>query len=643
MIALGYGRLTRSGVSSDPTRRLPSVMRRICAAIFAALIAVGLIAPASFAASPAAASGRAVPKVVFVVGPAGAATGGYRAQARAAASIARRYTPDVVEIYSPDATWPAVKAALDGASLVVYMGHGNGWPSRYRDDLFPPTQNGFGLNPSAGSGDTAHQYFGESFIGSQVELARNAIVLLNHLCYASGLTEPGLPVGTLSQAKQRVDNYAAGFIRAGAGAVIAEAYDSPSYMVRAILGGGRSIQAAWQHAPSANGHRLAFESERSRGYVAQMDMETSSSGYSRSIVMREGLAPSDVLAGAAGSAARSLTPIPLQPTLAGTGIKLRTPAFRHLPSAGSGDRLDVPFRIKDRTQLPDSAQASVRWDPIDVQVVPDQTAATPEPAADVGAAVDPAVDAVRRDPAAGSGPTEGDDPAAAGPETVTPQLDVPPDDQGLVVPEQVGDVVAPTAIKFTRKKVVIPVDLPVTPGRYRLTVVLHDSDGVAYDAATQAMLPSLIVRVTGEFDGSITAVPTAVLAAGGTAELGVRVANLGRTPWGAAAIPPASNLSGYVAASFATVVGRWIPLSAEAELQADVAARTISAALPIGLAPGSSAVVDLALTVPTAPGDYLLVLDVVAPDLGSLVATGVDPTLVRVTVAAPSDGTPATD
>ena len=78
------------------------------------------------------------------------ATNGYRAEARAAAAVARKYTPDVTEVYSPNATWPAVKAALQDASLVVYMGHGNGWPSPYRDSLYPPTQDGFGLNPSAG-------------------------------------------------------------------------------------------------------------------------------------------------------------------------------------------------------------------------------------------------------------------------------------------------------------------------------------------------------------------------------------------------------------------------------------------------------------------------------------------------------------
>ena len=228
-------------------------MRRLGVAIFAALVLVGAIAPAALAASPSTANTTtSVPKVVFIVGPAGAATDGYRAQARMAAAIARQYTPDVVELYSPDATWPAVKAATQGASLVVYMGHGNGWPSRYRDSLFPPSQDGFGLNPAPGGDDSTHQYFGEGFVGTELKLAKNAVVLLNHLCYASGNSEPGLPEGTLDVAKQRVDNYAAGFIKAGAAAVIAEAWSSPNTSF------ARSCRAA---APS-----------RARGFTARARM-----------------------------------------------------------------------------------------------------------------------------------------------------------------------------------------------------------------------------------------------------------------------------------------------------------------------------------------------------------------------------------
>src|SRR4029077_19072914 len=135
------------------------------------------------------------------------------------------------------------------------------------------TQNGFGLNPSPDGNDDQHQYFGEAAVGSQIHLAKNAVVLLNHLCYASGNSEPGVVEGTLATARQRVDNFDAGFIRAGAAAVLADAYASPSSYLASILGSRRSIDAIWRRAPNANGHAFAFDSVRSPGYVAQMDPE----------------------------------------------------------------------------------------------------------------------------------------------------------------------------------------------------------------------------------------------------------------------------------------------------------------------------------------------------------------------------------
>ena len=66
----------------------------------------------------------------------------------------------------------------------------------------------------------------------------------------------------------------------------------------------------------------------------------------------------------------------------------------------------------------------------------------------------------------------------------------------------------------------------------------------------------------------------------------------------------------------------------------DPAAQAVSTDIPIGLAPGKSFDAELAVTAPTAPGSYLLLLDVVTPDGGSLVASGANPTLVRVTILA---------
>ena len=611
-----------------------SVVRRFSAACITALLAVGLLAPASSAASPTTApttaAPKGVPRVVFIVGPAGAATDGYLSEARAAATIARHYTPDVVEIYSPDATWPAVKQALAGASLVVYMGHGNGWPGPYRDALYAPSEDGLGLNPAPGGNDATHQYFGEGPIAAQIKLATNAIVLLNHLCYASGNSEPGLPEGTLDQAKQRIDNYAAGFIHAGASAVIAEAWSSPSSMVRAILGGGRSIQSAWQNAPSANDHRLAFASIRSSGYVAQMDTETATSGFTRSIVMKAGLAPMDVLAGARGSAASGAARlVPAAPSLLATGIQLAAPDIIALPSAGTSGNVEVPFKIKDRKALPKGLEASVRWDPIQVEIVPT------DPTTQVGATT-PSPSAA---PAPVHGPVPGDPgatgtAAAAAQPDVMPRIELPTDPLDLVVPEQLGDVVSPAVVKVGKKTLSVPVTLPTVPGRYRLTVSFHDADGVAYDTASQAMIPSLIVRVTGDFDGAIGAAATADITAGTAVALDVRVANLGTTAWGHEAVASPASLGTGALAQAANVVGRWIPLSVGAVLPADPAAQTTRTELPIGLEPGVSVNATLDLTAPSAPGQYLLLLDIVTPERGSLVASGADPTLIRVTVVA---------
>jgi hypothetical protein len=69
-------------------------------------------------------------------------------------------------------------------------------------------------------------------------------------------------------------------------------------------------------------------------------------------------------------------------------------------------------------------------------------------------------------------------------------------------------------------------------------------------------------------------------------------------------------------------------------VQVHPSAQVIGAALPLGLKPGAKAAVDLQALAPPAAGEYLLMLDVVTPDRGSLVASGANPTLIRVTVSA---------
>ncbi|MDH4141316.1 MAG: hypothetical protein OEV61_01785 [Chloroflexota bacterium] len=579
-------------------------MRRIAAALLSALFLVGLVAPAAGVAPTVAAAGP-VPKVVLIVGPAGGATDRYRAEARAAAALARKYTPDVTEVYSPNATWPAVKSALQGASLVIYMGHGNGWPSPYRDSLYPPTQNGFGLNPKSGGGDSTHQYFGEASIAKSIRLADDAVVLLNHLCYASGNSEPGLAEGTLDQARQRVENFAAGFIKAGAAAVIAEAYASPNHMVKAVLGGGTSIEAAWKAAPSRNGHAFAFESSRNRGYVAQMDPEKADSGFTRSIVLKAGLAPADVLRGARGSASAAARggSSSLAPSLVAAGIAVKVPSLTST-AAGSSITYKVPYSVEHRKELPKSMKASVRWDRLD-PVAPDPLAAAA--AAGAASAVDP---------------------------NAVPDL-------GLVSAERPGDVVDPVKVKLAKKSFTFKVETPEDPGRYRLTVTLHDADGVAFDASTQALLPALIVRVTGDLDAEIVAAAASEVTRGAVTNLSLWIGNVGSVAWGHEAFIDPIDPEGSTPAVAARLTAQWVALGGPEAIDQIASAAAAAAEpvdLPPGMAPGAVVSVGLPLSAPVVPGDYLLILDILTPERGSLVANGVEVTIVRVKVVDPEPG-----
>lgn len=600
----------------DPPGKRGTVTRAPCASSILArslLIAVAAmltVAPARAAAVATPAALRMAtpaPKVVIVVGPAGVATDRYRREARAAAAVARRLTPNVVEIASPNATWPVVRAALQGASVVVYMGHGNGWPSRYRDALHPPTQDGFGLNPVAGVDDDAHQYVGEGPIGAQVRLAPNAIVLLHHLCYASGLSEPGLPEGTLDVARQRVDDYAAGFIAAGAGAVIAEADAPASTYIEALLRGpDRPIDALWRSAPSANGHVVTFASRRRAGFAAALDPVGRTSGFWRSLVVRPGLTVGQVRAGAGARPGGSAGPgagagsgvgaSRAAPTLIGSGVTFGLPYLDGPTTAGASVRLHLPAigalarEVGAGMSVGVGVSVGLRWLPLDRPSTP---------------------------------------PSAAG---------------DLVAPEDGGSVVEPRRLVRDASGFAVEVALPEEAGTYRLIPTLHDADGTPFDAATQALLSSLAVRVTAPVDGIVTVPPTLAAATGERLVVPIQATNLGREPWGHVAIPPTRGRDDGVPATAASLVAHWLSL--------DDAPGPMSAAggdgsvdgrvdLPPGLAPNAAmAAASLELVAPTVPGAYLLVIDVVVPGSGSLIALGRPPTLVRVQVGAAGPAAP---
>ena len=289
-------------------------------------------------------------------------------------------------------------------------------------------------------------------------------------------------------ARQRVDNFAAGFIKAGAAAVVAEAYASPNHMVRTVLAGQRSIEAAWRGAPTANGTTPS----RSRARAATgtwrrwIPSGPTPGSRARSSSRRAWLRRTSCATRAAAHwvpppRSQPRPPRPLVPTLAGTGIEIGVPSFQGSTAAGGKINYRIPFKIADRDKLPKKLQASARWDLIEA-----------------------AVDLAPRRRRKRTGPR----PRGRRRRT-----------SDSITAERIGDVIAPAKLKIGQGQMAVHVATPAAPGRYRLTVTLHDEDGVAYDPVTQAQVPSLIFRVTGDLDAGFDAPAALDLAPGATADL----------------------------------------------------------------------------------------------------------------------------
>jgi hypothetical protein len=238
------------------------------------LLTAALVALMGFGALTAVAPGvrAATYKVVIVVGPTGSSTANYRSNADILASQAASYGATVVKLYSPNATWSRVLSAAHGANALIYLGHGNGWPSPY-SPFSTARMDGMGLNAALNSGDANTRYYGESYM-ADLHLAPNAVVILNRLCYASGDSEWGAANPTQATAVKRVDNYGAGFLRGGAMAVFAGGITSVSYVLEGLFSGSASMSMAelfWSDPSRTLSYKIAFTSTRTSGATALMD------------------------------------------------------------------------------------------------------------------------------------------------------------------------------------------------------------------------------------------------------------------------------------------------------------------------------------------------------------------------------------
>ncbi|MEW6225797.1 MAG: hypothetical protein AB1627_14330 [Chloroflexota bacterium] len=277
----------RPGAQRASLRRVRSLLTGILAALVA-LGALGATAPDTQAAGY---------KVVIVVGPVGSSTSEYRDGARKLAAQARGYGASVYEVYSPNATWSKVASVARGANVLIYLGHGNGWPSPYAP-FSKTSKDGMGLNATAGNGNSNTKYFGEYYM-TKLALAKNAVVMLNRLCYASGNSEWGSSNPTRSTAIKRVDNYGAGFLRSGAKAVFASGITGMSYVLKGLFTGSAAMtmkQLFWTDPNRTLAYRFAFASVRTPGASAQMD-PYKPSRYYRSVIGWLGITIGDWRAG----------------------------------------------------------------------------------------------------------------------------------------------------------------------------------------------------------------------------------------------------------------------------------------------------------------------------------------------------------
>jgi hypothetical protein len=200
-------------------------------------------------------------KVAIIVGPVGFMTSSYRTSANRVADAATAAGATVVKAYSPRATWAKVRAAVDGADVIVYFGHGNGYPNPYTvGHEYTDRVNGWGLNRTTSNGDSdswssTMVYCGEKALlgtlsgsdgaaqrqycaGGPITPGPGFTMVYAQAHYAPGFGERYQrtdPRTTLSQAQQRVRNYSYPMLKLGAGGYIATAYGDAHRIVTRML------------------------------------------------------------------------------------------------------------------------------------------------------------------------------------------------------------------------------------------------------------------------------------------------------------------------------------------------------------------------------------------------------------------------
>ena len=249
---------------------------RVLALSAVLVVAASVGAVPAMRPQPAAAAG---PKVAIIVGPVGGLTSTYRSYGNEVATAATAAGATVVKAYSPNATWANVRSAVNGANVIVYFGHGNGFPNPYGSVELTDRTNGWGLNRTTTNGDadswnSTLAYCGEKALlgtltssdgavqrqycaGGPITPAPNFTMVYAQAHYAPGFGErynQSDPLTTLGEARARVRHYSTPILRLG-GTFIATAYGDADEIVARVIGQqttafGHIFQAGRGFSPS---------------------------------------------------------------------------------------------------------------------------------------------------------------------------------------------------------------------------------------------------------------------------------------------------------------------------------------------------------------------------------------------------------
>ena len=211
------------------------------------LVPVVLLATllASLGSAAPAAGSEAALKVAIIVGPVGGElTPVYISLADAAAAAAETRGATVARAYSPAATAVNVLAAVEGANIVIYLGHGVGTPNPYSDVPSAETMNGWGLNGPGATGthadsfaDGSLAYYGEAWIAKHAKPAPGWVMIYSNACYAPGASEGFDQPADKETAAARVSAYSrAPLAELGASAYFAtDFYAGAAHLVGKLL------------------------------------------------------------------------------------------------------------------------------------------------------------------------------------------------------------------------------------------------------------------------------------------------------------------------------------------------------------------------------------------------------------------------